>query len=157
MLICKKNCILAIYFTNKFSYLKTENIRFMGAGGTSGGTNRFMIGFIMMVAGGYLLLNSIHISNSFGLGHQLYNWGGVGITTGYVLIPFMFGVGMIFYDAKNFLGWVLMVGSVVMLIFGVITSIQFRMERMSAFQLMTILVLLIGGVGLFLSSFRKYS
>ena len=74
-----------------------------------------------------------------------------------VLIPFIFGVGMIFYDAKNILGWFLGIGSLIMLFFGIISSINFRFSPMSAFDLLTILVLTVGGAGLFLSSLKPLS
>lgn len=127
---------------------------FQGAGGSEGGMLRFFIGFVMFVAGAYLLLDAIVIDNRFGLG---YGFGIMGfqVTTGYVLIPFMFGIGMIFYNSKNYLGWFLALASIIMLVFGVITSIQFRFRSMTAFQIIMILILLIGGLGLFLSSIRK--
>jgi len=128
-----------------------------GAGGTNGGLNRFFIGFIMLVGGGYLLLNAIHVDNHFGMGQRLYTVGNVGITSGFIMIPFMFGIGMLFFNARNLIGWLLTFGSLVMLIFGVITSIDFRLQSMTAFELISILVLLVGGLGLMLSSFRSYS
>jgi uncharacterized protein len=126
-----------------------------GAGGTDGGTTRFFLGFIMLVIGGYLFLRSVHVD--FGLGYNLYNYGGVGITTGYVLIPMLFGIGMIFFNYRNLLGWFLALGSLAALIFGIIVNTHFRLERMDAFQLIVILVLMVGGLGLFLSSFRSFS
>jgi energy-coupling factor transporter transmembrane protein EcfT len=127
-----------------------------GAGGTKGGIGEFLIGFFMMCGGFYLLLNSIVVSSSFGLGVQLYGfsfWGGLhSITTGFVLIPFMFGVALIFYNGKSIPGWLLAVGSVAALIFGVITSLNFSFRSMSAFDLLTILVLAMGGLGLFVKS-----
>ncbi len=126
-----------------------------GAGGSDGGVGRFFIGLIMLIAGGYLFLNAIHVTNRFSLGFGLYSFGGFRLTTGMVLIPFIFGVGIIFYNSKNWLGWLLTVGSLVMLGFGVISSISFRMRPMSAFELLTILVLVAGGAGIFLSSLRK--
>lgn len=128
----------------------------MGAGGTNGGMNRFIIGIIMTIAGGYLLLNSIHVSNSFHLGYSSFNLGGMRLTSGFVMIPFIFGVGMLFYNYKSPWGWVLTGGSIVLLVFGVITSIQFTMHHMTAFELILILTLLVGGIGLFLSSFRNF-
>jgi hypothetical protein len=128
----------------------------IGAGGTEGGIGRFIIGFIMMVVGGYLFLNNIHVGNSFhfGFGYGLFSVYGISITSGYVLVPFIFGIGMVFYNSKNIVGWLLAIASIAMLSFGVITSIQFRMRHMTAFELITILVLLVGGTGLFLSSLR---
>ena len=127
-----------------------------GAGGTSGGIGRFLMGLTMMVSGGYLFLNAIRINHSFSMGYAIYRFGGFGITTGMVLIPFIFGVGLVFYDSKNLLGWGLGIGSLIMLFFGIISSIQFRLAPMSAFDLLTIIVLTVGGAGLFLSSLKSY-
>jgi uncharacterized protein len=129
-----------------------------GAGGTDGGIGQFLIGFVMMCSGFYLLFNAITVRSAFGLGMGLYGFSAFGtqvsVTTGMVLVPFMFGIGMMFYNSKNKVGWLLTGGSLVALVFGVIASIQFSLRSMSAFELITILVLAIGGLGLFLRSFR---
>lgn len=109
----------------------------------------------MMIAGGYLLLRGIMVRPQFGLGNQMYSVGGFPVTTGLVLVPFAFGIGMIFYNSRNWLGWFLMLGSVIALVVGVIASINFSLVGMSAFDLLMILVLLIGGIGLFLRSLRS--
>ncbi len=129
---------------------------FEGAGGTSGGIGRFFIGLVMIVAGGYLLLDAIHVTNTFGMGTALYQFGGFRLTSGLVLIPFIFGIGFVFYNSKNPLGWILVIASLIMLGFGVIANIHFRLRAMSAFELLMILGLFIGGIGLFLSSLRKF-
>jgi len=126
-----------------------------GAGGTEGGLGRFFLGFVMLVAGGYLLLRSIGVSSSFHLGHGLYSVWGFQLTGGMVLVPFIFGIGIIFYNGKNLVGWALLLGSLIMLLFGVITSIRFSFRSMSAFDLLVILVLFFGGMGLFISSLKK--
>ena len=126
-----------------------------GAGGTEGGTGRFIIGLIMIVAGGYLFLHSINVSIGIGLGYQFFSIWGIGITSGMVLVPFIFGIGMVFYNARNVIGWFLAAGSLVMLGFGVIAQTHLHLRSMTAFELITILVLLVGGIGLFLSSLRS--
>lgn len=131
-----------------------------GAGGTSGGTGHFLIGIIMMCAGFYLLLNSISVSSSFGSGARLYGFSAFGahhaITGGTIMFPFIFGIGIVFYNSKNLLGWLLTLGSITALIFGVISSIRFSFSSMSAFDLITILVLAIGGLGIFLRSLKTF-
>jgi len=127
-----------------------------GAGGTTGGSGRFLIGLIMLCGGIYLLLNSINVYSHYGFSARLYNIGGYGVTSGMIMIPFMFGIGMVFYNAKNYIGWLLAGGALVSLIFGVISSIQFTFQSMSAFDLIVILVLAVGGLGLFLSSLRSF-
>lgn len=129
-----------------------------GAGGSSGGTGHFLMGLLMMSGGFYMLLSAISVTSTFGLGSRLYNinafGGGIGVTTGTVMIPFIFGIGLIFYNAKNILGWLLSIGSLTALIFGVISSIRFSFRSMSSFELVVILVLAVGGLGLFLRSLK---
>lgn len=129
-----------------------------GAGGTSGGVGQFLLGLGMMCGGFYMLLNSIVVNANWGFGYGLYAvrmFGGMySITSGMIMIPFLIGAGMIFYNSKNLIGWVLACGSLVALIFGVISSIHFNFRSMSAFDLIVILVLAFGGLGLFLRSLR---
>jgi hypothetical protein len=72
-----------------------------------------------------------------------------------IMIPLVIGVGMLFYDGKNIIGWVLSCGSLMAMIAGVIASIRFRMVGLSAFDLITMLVLIAGGTGILLSSLRN--
>jgi hypothetical protein len=126
-----------------------------GAGGTSGGTGQFFLGLILMCGGFYLLLNSVEVSSSFGLGTRLFGMGGYGITGGVVLIPLVIGIAMIFYDARSALGWLLAVGAFAALVFGVIASVNMALRTMPAFELICILALAFGGLGLFLRSLRS--
>jgi len=131
-----------------------------GAGGSSGGVGHFFIGLIMMCAGFYMLLNAITVTTNFGMSSRLYSFnalGGFSVTSGTIMIPFIFGVGLIFYNAKNIFGWVLTVGSITALIFGVISSVRFTMSTMSSFDLIVILVLAVGGLGIFLRSLKASS
>ena len=128
-----------------------------GAGGTNGGIAKFFMGLAMLSSGGYLFLDAVRVSSGFNWGMSLYRAGGMRLTTGTILIVFVFGIGILFYNAKNILGWGLTCGSLLALIFGILRSLRFRMSSMSLFELLLILVLLFGGIGLFLSSFKDHS
>ena len=128
-----------------------------GAGGTEGGAGTFLVGLTMMVVGFYLLLNAIAVNVSFGFGMRMYGIGGMNITSGMIMIPFIAGVIFIFYNSRNPIGWLLAIGSLTALFAGVLVNTQFRFQRMSAFDLITILVLAFGGLGLFLRSLRALS
>jgi hypothetical protein len=106
----------------------------------------------MMMVGGYLVLRGIILQPQFGVGSQMFAAGGFRVTTGMILIPFAFGLGMIFYNVRDWLGWLLASGSVIALVIGDIVSINFTSIRMSAFDLLVIIILLVGGIGLFLRS-----
>lgn len=77
---------------------------YRGAGGTGGGEGPFFIGLIMMIAGAYLLLRGIMVQPQIGFGSRMFAIGGFPVTTGLVLVPFVFGVGMIFYNSRQ-LAW----------------------------------------------------
>jgi hypothetical protein len=124
------------------------------AGGTPGGAGRFFLGLAMMIAGGYLFLSSIRVHHFMSFGHGLFSFGSVSVTTGMILIPLILGVGVIFHNARNPLGWLLAAGSLLALCVGVIASIRFSLAGMSLFDLLVILTLLAGGAGLFLSSLK---
>lgn len=123
-----------------------------GAGGTGGGQLQFLMGVIMFTAGLYLFLANITVANYFGMGTILMAVGGFPITTGYVLVPFIFGIGMVFYNKKNILGWLMMTLSLLMLFFGIVTGFRFTWRTMTAFETIVIIVLLAGGLGMFLRS-----
>lgn len=130
-----------------------------GAGGTEGGLRDFFIGLTMMGVGFYMLLSKIVVSSSFGMGHRLYSYKAagmnMGLTTGMIFIPMIIGIGMIFYNAKSIWGWALSGISLAAMIFGVISSTTIRLQSMSSFDLIVILVLSFGGVGIFLRSLKK--
>jgi hypothetical protein len=129
-------------------------MNFKNAGGTDGGSMRFLIGLIMM-SGGYLLLPSIIVDPSFGLGSYVFSIGNFLVTRGLVIVPFLFGIGIVFYNSDNKLGWLLLLGSLTALVFGVFANLNIRFTSMSAFDLVVILVLFVGGIGWFLGSLRR--
>ena len=134
-----------------------------GAGGSDGGTGRFLMGLLMMCIGGYLFLNHIQVTSGMrmGFGHSMYSvsMGGFNysVTGGMIFVPFIFGVGMIFWNSKNTLGWLLTLGSLAAFSIGIIVSIRMHIKPMSAFDLITVLVLLAGGIGMFGSSLRNFN
>lgn len=116
---------------------------------------QFLLGLAMMCGGGYLLLSRIIVQAPWGFGGRIYSYGGWNMTTGMIFIPFMIGVGFLFYNSRNWIGWLLTLGSLVALIFGVIANLSVHLQRMSAFDLIVILVLLVGGLGLLLRSLHS--
>lgn len=127
-----------------------------GAGGTDGGIGEFIMGVVMLIGGGYLFLDSVRVDTGMHWGMTLFNMGGYGVTSGMVLVPFMLGVGMVFYNGKNPLGWLLTAGSVIALIVGLVARVRLHFEHMSLFSLLVILVLMVGGAGLLLRSTRTH-
>jgi hypothetical protein len=67
-----------------------------------------------------------------------------------IMLPLIFGIGMIFYKSSNFLGWAIAIGSLSALVIGVIVNTHFMLRPMSLFEMLGIFILAVGGLGLFL-------
>ncbi len=118
-----------------------------------GSAGTVILGFIMMCAGFYLLLESIVVTQTYFLGTGLYHFsamGGTSITGGMLLVPLIFGIGILFYNTSSLLGWALALGSLSAIVIGVIVNTHLALRSMSLFELIGIFVLSIGGLGVFL-------
>jgi hypothetical protein len=113
-------------------------------GGTPGGTGTFLIGFIMLIVGGYLLLHQVQVGGNY------WNWatGGYGKTFGVTLLPLLFGVGILFFNGKSFVGRVLTFGGALVILAGIIVNLDIHFATTSLYELLTMLVLIVGGIGL---------
>lgn len=121
--------------------------RTRGAGGTPGGTGEFFLGFVMAVAGGYLLTNQVTVSSG-----SWYLWGHNAF--GLSLIPLVLGVGILFFNGRSAIGWLLTIGGAVVILAGIIMHLQIYFQPTSLFNTLIMLVLLASGLGLVARSLR---
>lgn len=120
-----------------------------GAGGTSGGIGHFLIGLVMVIAGGYLLLNHVMVSSG-----SWYIWGHSAF--GMTLIPLLFGIGILFFNGRSIAGWILTVGGGLVIIVGIISRLDIYFRPTSLFNTMLMLSMLVGGIGLVARSLREH-
>jgi len=118
-----------------------------GVGGTPGGIGTFIIGAVMIVAGGFLFMNHVQV------GHSFWNFFGRN-SQGLMLIPLIAGIAFLFFNGKSIIGWILTIGGALIIFLGVIVSLRFYFPQTSLFNLIIMLVLLLGGIGLVLRSLR---
>jgi len=121
-----------------------------GAGGTSGGIGQFFIGLAMAASGGYLLTNQVTVTSGFAA------WFGPH-TLGLSLLPLIVGVGILFFDGKSVLGWVLTGAGVLFIFLGVLMNLRVYFEPTSLFNTVIMIVLLAGGLGLVARSLRPHA
>jgi len=114
-------------------------------GGTPGGALAFLVGLVMIVVGGYLLLNQVQVYG----GYWYFGWAGsYGRSFGITLIPLLFGIAILFYDGRSFAGRVLTAGGALVILAGIIANLDIHFQQTSLFTLLVMLVLLVGGIGL---------
>lgn len=118
-------------------------------GGTPGGTGTFLLGLIMLVVGGYLLFHQVQVYGGY------WNWsglGGGGRSFGITLIPLLFGIGILFVNGRSFIGRVLTYGGALVIIVGIIANLDIHFQQTSLWNLLTMLILIVGGIGLIVRS-----
>jgi hypothetical protein len=71
-----------------------------------------------------------------------------GSTFGVTLIPMLIGVGMLFFNGKSILGWLLTCAGALFIVVGVIANLHIYFQPTSLFHTLIMLVLLAGGLGL---------
>jgi hypothetical protein len=118
-----------------------------GAGGTRGGIGEFVGGFVMAVAGGWLLTNQVTVTSGF------WAWFGPH-TFGLSLLPFVVGAGFLFFDGRSVIGWVLTVAGATIIVAGILANLRIYFERTTLFNTLVMLVLLAGGLGLMARGLR---
>ena len=118
-----------------------------GAGGTPGGIGEFVIGFVMAVAGAYLLTSQVTVT-SWGWG--LWGYDSFGLS----LVPLVFGVGILFFNGRSIVGWLLALAGAVIVVAGIIANLQIYFRPTSLFNTIVMLVLLFGGLGLVARALR---
>ena len=80
---------------------ETENKKF-GAGGTPGGIGVLLLGFALACAGAWLLTDQVVVSGDyFGSGFMLPIVNHRMNSFGLSLIPFIIGIGFLFFDGKS--------------------------------------------------------
>jgi predicted membrane channel-forming protein YqfA (hemolysin III family) len=119
----------------------SDDTRVRGAGGTDGGIGTFLIGFVMAVAGGWLLTNQVTVTSG---GWHLWGYNAFGLS----LLPFIVGIAFLFFNGKSVIGWLLTIAGAVIIFIGILTNLDIYFRPTTLFNTILMLVLLMGGIGL---------
>ena len=121
-----------------------------GAGGTEGGIGQFLLGVAMAAGGGYLLTSQVTVASGF--------WSFFGAHSfGLSLLPLVVGVGLLFFDGRSVIGWLLTVAGTAIIFLGILMHLEIYFRPTSLFSTLVMLVLLAGGLGLVARSLRPYA
>jgi hypothetical protein len=128
---------------------------FAGAGGTPGGIGTFLLGFVMACAGGSLITNQVTVTSQYFasgftvpvINYQMHSFG-------LSLVPFIFGIGFLFFNGKSLIGWALTVAGLTIILAGILMSMHIYFRQTTLFNTLIMLTLLFGGLGLIFRSLR---
>jgi len=118
-----------------------------GAGGTPGGLGLFFGGLAMVAVGGYLLLASVTVTSGY--------WSFLGGSSfGLSLLPLLAGIGVLFFNGRSTLGWVLASIGALIIVAGIVANLRVYFRPTSLFDTLIMLGLLAGGLGLIVRALR---
>jgi len=123
--------------------------RYTDVGGTPGGLGHFLMGLAMACTGAYLLAHQVAVGSSY---WSFYGTNSFGIT----LLPMMIGVALLFFNGRSVVGWLLTAGGALFILAGVIANLHIYFQPTSLFNVIVMLVLLFGGLGLVARALRAH-
>jgi len=126
-----------------------EESKIRGAGGTPGGVGEFFVGLAMAVAGGYLLTNQVTVTSGY---WHLWGYNAFGLS----LLPLIIGIGLLFFNGRSLIGWLLTIAGAVIIFVGILTNLEIYFRATSLFNTILMLVLLAGGIGLVARSLKAH-
>jgi len=122
--------------------------RYSDVGGTPGGIGHFLVGFAMACAGAYLLVSHVTVGGGY--------WGFYGANSfGLTLLPMVIGIGLLFFNGRSPVGWLLTAAGTIFILAGVIANLHIYFQPTSLFNVIVMLVLLFGGIGLVARSLKS--
>jgi hypothetical protein len=140
-------CYLPIAFSDILPLMADRS--FSDVGGTSGGLGEFVLGFAMTCIGGYLITDRVSVVGSY---WSFWGANSFGIT----LIPMLFGVGILFFNGRSIIGWLLTAGGALFILAGILANMHIYFQPTSLINTLIMLILLVGGLGLIARSTRSH-
>ena len=116
-------------------------------GGTRGGIGYFLVGFGFAVAGGWMLMQRVTVTSG---GWYFYGYNAFGLS----LVPFILGIGILAYNGKSWIGWLLSFAALVIIAAGILMNLHIYFAPTSLFDTLMMLAMLAGGLGLVARSVR---
>ena len=77
-------------------------------------------------------------------------------TFGVTLIPMLFGVGLLFWNGRSVIGWLLTAAGGLFIIAGVLANMHIYFQPATLFHTLVMLILLVGGLGLIARALRPH-
>ncbi|MGL4239723.1 MAG: hypothetical protein ACRCTI_01290 [Beijerinckiaceae bacterium] len=118
-----------------------------GAGGTPGGLAQFFIGLGLAAVGAYLLTKQVTVQTGY------WTLGGYN-AFGLSLVPFMLGVGLLFFDGNSKAGFLLLFVGVLIIAAGIIMNLSIYFQPTSLFNTLMMIGMTAAGIGLLLRGLK---
>jgi hypothetical protein len=125
---------------------------FEGPGGTPGGLVEVLVGLLMIGIGVYIVFDHITVHTSF---WRFFN--GPGTSFGITLLPLLGGIGVLFFNGRSVLGWVLTVAGIALILVGVLMNMDIYFRPTSLWATILMFGLIVAGLGVFARGLRPHA
>jgi hypothetical protein len=125
--------------------------KFEGPGGTPGGLGEALAGLVMIAVGLYIVFDHVTVQTSFW--HFI---GTPGQSFGVTLLPLLVGIGALFFNGRSVLGWVLLVGGVLLILVGILMNLDVYFRPTSLWTTIFMFGLIPAGIGVFAKGLRPH-
>lgn len=129
-----------------------ENLQNLCREGQSGNMGKrfvyFLVGLALFCSGIFLVFQNTTLSTNF----TLMDIMGFTPPFGVVLIPFIIGVGVLFFNEKSFIGWFLTIMGLVIIILGIIMGLKVYFRPVTLAQGLIMFGMAAAGAGLTLKA-----
>lgn len=111
----------------------------------------FLIGIILLAVGLFLLTQQTDVTMVW------YTWrfNNINLASGVILIPFIIGVVMLFFNPKSLPGKILTIIGLLIIVATIIMSINIVFRKTSLFTFIVMLTMIAAGLGLLLRWYFK--
>lgn len=107
---------------------------------------QFLAGLLMLGAGLFIFMQKVTVSSGlFGFGFSL---GGLHVSNGLIIVPFIIGIVWMFASDGSFAAKIVTAAGVLIIILAVIMTTNIYLQRITLYEWILILVLIFGGAGL---------
>ncbi len=106
----------------------------------------FFIGILCFGAGVFLVFQATDVRFIW------YSWrfGSMNIPTGFVVIPLLIGIGLLFYNSKMIISWIVTVLGLIIVLLTIIMSVTIVFRTTSLFMFVLMFGFILAGAGLLL-------
>lgn len=109
----------------------------------------FFGGLAMLAAGLYWLFQSVEVYSTFSGGY-IHFGGGVNVPQGLIIVPFIVGIVWLFANFDSFGAKILTGIGLLIIVAGIIMSVQFHFARKSLYEYLIMMVFIFGGAAMVL-------
>ncbi len=113
--------------------------------------SNFIIGILLLAAGLFLLTQQTDVTMIW---HQ-WRFGSINIASGLILIPFIIGLIILFYNPKSLFGKILTTIGIIIIVATIIMSVNIVFRKTTLYNFIIMLALIAAGAGFLLRWFLK--